>query len=141
MTCHNCRSECRKFGKRKDRQRYQCQQCRKVFTDARDNTLDGMYTSVEAATKALEMLLEGCAVSSVERLTGIHHTTLLKLLVLAGEKAERLMAQFRHRRAQFHNQLLRRLHRRVRPRDELDLRQGLAGDVVFLDELLFGYDG
>lgn len=69
MTCHNCRSECRRFGKRKERQRYQCQQCRKVFTDARDNTLGGMYTSVEAATKALEMLLEGCSVSTVERLT------------------------------------------------------------------------
>ena len=76
MTCHNCRSECRRLGKRKNRQRYQCQQRRKVFTDARDNALDGMYTSVEAATKALEMLLAGCSVSSVERLTGIHHTTL-----------------------------------------------------------------
>ena len=52
-----------------------------------------MYTSVDTASKALEMLLEGCSVSTVERLTGIHHTTLLKLLVLAGEKAERLMAQ------------------------------------------------
>lgn len=31
MTCHNCRIDCRKFGKPKNRQRYQCQQCRKVF--------------------------------------------------------------------------------------------------------------
>jgi IS1 family transposase/transposase-like protein len=93
VTCHNWRSECRRFGKRKGRQRYQCCQCRKLFIEPRDKTLDGMYTSVDAATKALEMLLEGCSVSSVERLSGIHHTTLLKLLVLAGEKAERLMAQ------------------------------------------------
>jgi transposase-like protein len=41
MTCHSCRAECRKFGKRGTRQRYQCHQCRKVFTDGRDNTLDG----------------------------------------------------------------------------------------------------
>jgi len=46
VTCHNCRTECRKFGKRQNRQRYQCSQCRKVFTDARDNTLDGMYLPV-----------------------------------------------------------------------------------------------
>ena len=43
MTCHNYKIECRKFGKRGARQRYQSQQCSKVFTDARDNTLDGMY--------------------------------------------------------------------------------------------------
>ena len=38
MTCHNCRAECRRFGKRKNRQRYQCSLCHKVFTDARDQT-------------------------------------------------------------------------------------------------------
>jgi len=31
MTCHNCRTECRKFGKRGVRRRYQCIRCRKVF--------------------------------------------------------------------------------------------------------------
>lgn len=58
MTCHSCRIDCRKFGKRKDRQRYQCTQCGKVFTDPRDNTL-----------------------------------AILRLLVKAGEKSERIMAQ------------------------------------------------
>jgi transposase-like protein len=32
VTCHNCRTECRKFGKRGNRQRYQCNQCRRAFT-------------------------------------------------------------------------------------------------------------
>ncbi len=93
MTCHNCRTECRKFGKRQNRQRYQCQQCRKVFTDARDNTLDGMYLPVEKAELVLKLLLEGNSVSTVERITEVHHTTILKLLVLAGEKCERIMAE------------------------------------------------
>ena len=93
MTCHNCRSECRKFGKRQNRQRYQCNQCRKVFTDARDQTLDGMYLPVEKAEMVLKLLLEGNSVSSVERVTDVHHTTILKLLVLAGEKCERIMAE------------------------------------------------
>src|SRR5579862_7603914 len=93
VTCHNCRTECRKFGKRGSRQRYQCTQCRKVFADARDNTLDGMYLPVEKAEQALAMLLEGNSVASTVRLTGLNQRTILKLLVLAGEKAERVMAE------------------------------------------------
>ncbi len=93
MTSHNCRAECRKFGKRGNRQRYQCQQCRKVFTDARDNTLDGMYLPVEKAETVLRLLLEGNSVSSVERSTEVHHSTILKLLLLVGERCERIMAQ------------------------------------------------
>jgi IS1 family transposase/transposase-like protein len=93
MTCHNCRTECRKFGKRGTRQRYQCNQCRKVFTDARDQTLDGMYLPIEKAEMVLRLLLEGNSVSSVERATEVHHTTILKLLVQAGEKCERIMAE------------------------------------------------
>src|SRR5579863_9675186 len=92
MTCHNCRTECRRFGKRGNRQRYQCHQCRKVFTDARDNTLDGMYLPVEKAELVLKLLLEGNSVSGVVRLTGVHQKTILKLLVLAGEKCEKIMA-------------------------------------------------
>ena len=93
MTCHNCRTECRKFGKRQNRQRYQCSQCRKVFTDARDTTLDGMYLPIEKAEMVLRLLLEGNSISSVERTTDVHHTTILKLLALAGEKCERIMAE------------------------------------------------
>lgn len=38
------------------------------------------------------MLLEGDSISSVERITDVHHATILKLLALAGEKCERIMA-------------------------------------------------
>jgi IS1 family transposase/transposase-like protein len=93
VTCHSCRTECRKFGKRANRQRYQCSQCRKVFTDARDNTLDGMYLPVEKAEMVLRLLLECNSVSSVVRLTDVHQKTILKLLVLAGEKCERIMGE------------------------------------------------
>jgi hypothetical protein len=62
MTCHSCRIDCRKFGKRKNRRRYHGTQCRKVFTDARDDTLDGMYLSVEKAEFVLKLLLEGNSV-------------------------------------------------------------------------------
>jgi len=52
-----------------------------------------MYLPIEKAEMVLKLLLEGNSVSSVERLTEVHHTTILKLLVLAGEKCERVMAE------------------------------------------------
>jgi len=86
MTCHNCRTECRKYGKdRKGYTRYQCRRCKRTFTEPHEK-LEGMYTDIDSACHALQMLVEGCSVSTVERLTGIHHTTLLKLLVVAGER-------------------------------------------------------
>lgn len=94
MTCHNCRTECRKFGKhRNGLPRYQCRQCRGTFTEPQPDHLDGMYLPMEKAETVLRMLLEGNSVSGVERLTDVHHTTILKLLVLAGEKCERIMGE------------------------------------------------
>jgi hypothetical protein len=52
-----------------------------------------MYLSIEKAEQVLRMLLEGNSVSSVERITDVHHGTILKLLVLAGEKCEKLMGR------------------------------------------------
>jgi len=93
MTCNSCSAECRKFGKRNQRQRFQCQQCRKVFTEPRADHLDGMYLPIEKAEMILRLLLEGNSVSSVERVTEVHHTTILKLLVLAGAKCDRIMSR------------------------------------------------
>jgi transposase-like protein len=93
MTCHNCRIECKRKGRdRKGNQRYQCRQCSKWFQEPQDKPLDGMYLPMAKAEMALKLLLEGNSVSSVERITEVHHTTILKLLVLAGEKCERIMA-------------------------------------------------
>jgi hypothetical protein len=51
-----------------------------------------MYLPVDRAELVLKLLLEGNSVSSVERITGVHHGTILKLLVLTGEKCDRIMA-------------------------------------------------
>ena len=94
MTCHNCRIECKRKGHTANgRQRYQCRQCSKTFLEPRENHLDGMTLPIEKAEMVLRLLLEGNSVSSVERATEVHHTTILKLLVLAGEKCERIMAE------------------------------------------------
>src|SRR5260370_1482468 len=52
-----------------------------------------MYLPIEKAEMVLKLLLEGNSVSTVERVTEVHHTTILKLLVLTGEKCERIMAE------------------------------------------------
>lgn len=94
MTCHNCRTACQKHGKdRKGTQRFRCQQCSKTFLEPRDKPLEGMYLPMEKAEMVLHLLLEGNSVSSVERVTGVNHETILKLLVLAGEKCERIIAE------------------------------------------------
>lgn len=94
MTCHSCRIECKRKGRdRKGTQRYQCRQCSKTFLEPQADHLDGMYLPLDKAEMVLKLLLEGTSVSSVVRLTEVHQKTILKLLVLAGEKCERIMAE------------------------------------------------
>ncbi len=125
MTCHNCRTECKRKGRdRKGNQRYQCRQCSKTFLAPQDKPLGDMYLSVERAEMVLRLLLEGNSVSSVERATDVHHTTILKLLVLVGSKCERIMAE-KVRNIQVRDvecdevwSYLGKHHRRVRPKDD-----------------------
>jgi len=94
MTCPTCQTECKGHGyDRKGNQRYQCRQCRKTYQEPRNTPLDGMYLPIEKAEMILRMLLEGNSVSSVARLVDVHIATILKLLVKAGEKCERIMSQ------------------------------------------------
>src|ERR1700693_1057945 len=86
--------KCKRSGKhRNGLQRFKCQQCKKTFTEAHEDALAVMYLPMDKAELVLALLLEGNSVSSAERITGIHHTTILKLLVLAGEKCEGVMAE------------------------------------------------
>lgn len=93
MTCHNCNALCKKFGKfgPKQLQRYRCKQCRKTFSEAQDKPLDDMRIPMEKAEMILRLLLEGNSIRSIQRITGVHQVTILSLLVLAGEKCERVM--------------------------------------------------
>ncbi len=128
MTCHSCRIECKRNGRdRKGTQRFQCRQCSKTFLEPQEKPLDGMYLPMEKAEMILALLLEGNSVSSVERITGIHHGTILKLLVLAGEKCERIMAEkIRNIRvtdveADEVRSFIGKKEKRVRPEDDQNL--------------------
>lgn len=92
MTCHNCKIEAKKAGKdRKGNQRFRCSQCRRTFQETKENLLGTMRVPLEKAEMCLRLLLEGNSIRSIQRITGLHQETILSLLVLAGEKCERLM--------------------------------------------------
>jgi len=50
-----------------------------------------MRLPLDRAVSILQLLLEGMSVRSVERVTGVHRDTILRLLVLAGERCAALM--------------------------------------------------
>jgi transposase-like protein len=92
MTCHSCSVQCRRFGKhRNGLQRFRCNQCRKTFTEDHERPLDAMRTPLEKAETILKMLVEGSSVRSVERITGVHRDTILRLNMLAGVRCSDLM--------------------------------------------------
>ena len=91
MTCHNCLIQAKKFGKhRNGLQRFRCNQCRKTFTEDHATPLDEMRLPLPAAETILKLLVEGVSIRSIERITGVHRDTIMRLLALAGERYERL---------------------------------------------------
>lgn len=98
MVCHNCSSICKKFGKFGPRkiQRYRCNQCKRTFSEEHEKAqgpLGDMRISLDKAEMCLRLLLEGMSVRSIQRITGIHQATILDLMVLAGDRCEKLMEE------------------------------------------------
>ena len=94
MVCHNCQVLANKFGKhRNGLQRFRCNQCRRTFTEDHQKPLDEMRIPFDKALLCLQLLIEGSSIRSTERITGISKRAILDLLVLAGERCERLMEE------------------------------------------------
>src|SRR5271169_3864875 len=92
MTCETCNIDCQRFGKhRNGLRRFRCPRCKKTYTEAHKRVLDTMYISQDRATLALQLLLEGNSIRSTERIASMDRNTIMRLLVLAGERCERLM--------------------------------------------------
>jgi transposase-like protein/IS1 family transposase len=95
MNCPDCDVRCASFGKhRNGLRRFRCGQCGKTYTEAHSNPLGSMTVPMEKAVLALRMLLEGASIRSVERTVEIHRDTILKLIVLAGHKCEKIMGRY-----------------------------------------------
>jgi len=94
MTCHYCRIACKRFGRhRNGLQRFRCTQCGKTLTEDHTRPLDDMRLPMDKAVSVLKLLLEGMSVRSVERVTGVHRDTILRLLVMAGDRCQTLMIE------------------------------------------------
>ena len=94
MNCPTCQTTCRKHGKtRTGEQRFKCGTCKKTYSEPRSRLFGDMRISEDTALTALHMLVEGSSVRSVSRITGLHKTTLLKLLVYAGERCEKFLTR------------------------------------------------
>ena len=94
MTCDACDVLCQRFGThRNGLQRFRCPACKKTFTEAHKPALEGSYLPQERIVLALRLLLEGNSLRSTQRITDIDINTLMKILVLAGEKCEKVMAR------------------------------------------------
>jgi transposase-like protein/IS1 family transposase len=93
MVCCNCNILCKKFGKfgPKKIQRYRCKKCGRTFSEYQEKPLDEMRIPMGKALQALNLMVEGCGIRSISRITGLHMETVLNLLKKAGERAARLM--------------------------------------------------
>ncbi len=94
MTCETCKVEAKRFAvNRNGTLRFRCPKCGKTFSEARDAQLGNMSLPAEKVLSILNLFIEGTSVRSTERLTRVHRDTILKVLVAAGEKCEKLMGQ------------------------------------------------
>lgn len=93
MICPKCQSESKRFGKhRNGLQRYRCLSCRKTFTEDHKRAFRvADYLDQPVGQMAVRMLVEGCSIRTVERLTDLHRDTLVQLLLIAGERCSALM--------------------------------------------------
>ena len=52
-----------------------------------------MYLPIHKAEQILGLMLEGMSIRSIERLTDVHRDTIMRVLVLAGERWEKLLTE------------------------------------------------
>ena len=94
MTCRACEIECQRFGKhRNGLRRFRCPGCHKTFTEPHKPALEGSYIPLERIVLVLRLLIEGNSLRSTERISGLDINTIMRLLVRAGEKCEKLMGR------------------------------------------------
>lgn len=92
MVCRFCQIDCQRFGKhRNGLRRFRCPNCKKTYTESHARTLGTMYVPQDRAVLALQLLLEGNSIRSTERIANLDRNTIMRILVLAGEKCRRMM--------------------------------------------------
>lgn len=93
MMCSKCGVSCSRFGKhRNGLQRFRCPRCGSTYTEEHTAAFRVEdYLHNKRGIMAMKLLVEGCSIRSIERLTGIRRDSIIDLLLIAGERCERLM--------------------------------------------------
>jgi len=92
MTCKACDVDCQRFGRhRNGLRRFRCPNCKKTYTEPHQKTLGEMYIPEDKMLMAVKLMVEGNSVRSIQRITDLDQNTIMKILVLAGAKCERVM--------------------------------------------------
>lgn len=90
--CRSCGGRTILWGRdRKGHRRHRCKACGVTFAEIPPRPLGRMRLDQAKATLCLSMLTEGASIRSTERVSGVHRDTICRLLVLAGERAEKLL--------------------------------------------------
>jgi transposase-like protein/IS1 family transposase len=93
MTCEACNAICQRYGKhRNGLLRFRCPNCKRTYTEAHERTLGSMYVPADRAELAVQLLIEGNSIRSTERITKLDRNTIMRALVLVGERCEKLLA-------------------------------------------------
>lgn len=106
MTCIRCQHmvcvKAGSFGKRHV-QRWKCTACKTRFSEPHTKlTRDTFVSRPDAAAQAIQCLVEGCSIRSAERLIGLNRNTIMRLLIVAGERSAVLMdARMRNLRTRY----------------------------------------
>jgi hypothetical protein len=83
---------CQRFGAhRNGLHRFRCPNRKKTYTEPHKRLIEGMNLADEKALLALKLMVDGNSLRRTERITGVEINTLMKLLVRAGEKCEKVM--------------------------------------------------
>ena len=99
MIAPACRHEdTKRHGRdRHGNQRLRCKLCGKTWVESRPKLLGDMRIPIDRAVFCLRLLLEGNSIRSVERLTDTHRDTIMRLVVLIGERCQSFLEKTVHK--------------------------------------------
>lgn len=91
MQCPKCRcAEAVKNGTLNKKQRYRCKECGCNYTQSTRARIP-----LETRLKAIKLYLEGVGFRGIERLTDVHHTTVMKWVKHLAEEIDRLKPEIK----------------------------------------------
>lgn len=97
ILCPFCKSENYKVHQRNGHNCntiYRCLRCNRCFSERRFSAYASLKLAPEKVVRVLHGLVEGCSVRATERLVDVHRDTILRLLLMAGNRCQTVLDRF-----------------------------------------------